>query len=293
MRRLTSLLITAAALMAFTSAAHAQTAAPPTVCPGTFQVLHNDRIGTLSLRAGAYVITVQNATTLPCAQASSLFTRFLEDFDGILPRPWLYDFAIGQFVGAAGQAFSVAYTGGGGGGGGGGGTTGLCPSTFQVVHDDRIGSLRLPAGPYDVTVQGLTCPAATKQFAAFLQDFDGVLPRPWRLNAQTGRFTRSSTVNFRVKLAGSNRGSGRSFPNGRRCGGAPFSVDATTTIGGLTIRTGAYRLFVLRGSCNGQSQALGRILQLGRLPRAWTLNVQTAQFNRNGRGQFYIQRLIG
>lgn len=291
MRRLTSLLITAAALLAFAPAAHAQTATPPTVCPGTFQVLHNDRIGSLSLRAGAYVITVQNATALPCAQASSLFTRFLEDFDGILPRPWIYDFAIGQFVGGTGQAFSVAYTGTGGGGGGGGG--GLCPSTFQVLHNDSIGSFRLPAGPYDVTVTGLSCASASKLFAAFLQDFDGKLPSPWKLNAQTGRFTRSSTVNFRVKPATSNRGNGRSFPNGRRCGGAPFSIDATTTISGLRIRAGAYRVFVLRGSCNGQQQALGRILDLGRLPRAWTLNVQTAQFNRNGRGQFYIQQLTG
>ena len=113
------------------------------------------------------------------------------------------------------------------------------------------------------------------------------------MNAQTGRFTRSATVNFRVKPASTPSGNGRNFPNGRRCGGAPFSVDATTTIAGLKIRTGAYRLYVLRGSCNGEEQALGRILDLGRLPSQWTLNVQTAQFNRNGKGRFYIQRIIG
>ena len=270
----------------------AQTAAPPAACPGTFQVLHDDTIGTLSLRAGAYTITVANPAVLSCATASSLFTRFLEDFDGVLPGSWVYDFASGQFVGSGGRAFSVAFTGGGGGGGGGG-TTGLCPSTFQVLHDDSIGALSLPAGPYNITVKGLTCPAASKQFAAFLQDFDGVLPRPWRVNAQTGRFTRSATVNFRVKPATSPSGGGRSFPNGTRCGGTPLSIDATTTIAGLKIGAGAYRVFKLRGSCNGQEQALGRILNLGRLPRAWTLNVQTAQFNRNGQGQFYIQKLIG
>ena len=287
MRRLLCPLIAAAALVA-PAAAHAQTGAVPTACPGTFQVLNNDRIGTLSLRAGAYTITVQNQAVLSCAQASALFTRFLEDYDGVLPRPWIYDFAIGQFVGGGGQAFSVAFTGGGGGGGG------RCPSTFSVRHDDRIGALRLPAGPYTVTVQGLSCAAASRLFAAFLQDYDGVLPRPWRLNAQTGRFTRSSSINFRVKPATSpSGGGGGNFPNGRRCGGAPFSIDATTTIAGLRIRAGAYRLYVLRGSCDSEEQALGRILNLGRLPRAWTLNVQTAQFNRNGRGRFYLQRIIG
>jgi len=291
MRRLTCLLITAAAVLACAPAAHAQTVTPPAACPGTFQVLHNDTIGTLSLKAGAYTITVQNPSVLSCATASSLLTRFLEDFDGVLPGSWVYDVATGAFVGSGGRAFTIAFTGGGGGGGGGGG---LCPSTFQVLHDDSIGALSLPAGPYTITVKGLSCAAASTLFTRFLQDFDGVLPRPWRLNSQTGRFTRSRTVNFRVKRAtGPSGGGGGNFPNGRRCGGAPFSIDATTTIAGLKIRAGAYRLYVLRGSCNGEEQALGRILNLGRLPSAWTLNVQTAQFNRNGKGRFYIQRIIG
>ena len=151
----------------------------------------------------------------------------------------------------------------------------------------------MPAGPYDVYVKGLSCSSASKTFAAFLQDFDGKLPSPWKLNSGTGTFTRSSTVSFRVKSASGKRGGGKSYPNGTRCGGAPFSIDATTTIAGLKIRAGAYRIYKLRGSCNGQSQAFGRILDLGRLPSQWTLNVQTAQFNRNGRGQFYIQQLIG
>src|SRR5918997_3661566 len=223
MRRLLTLL-TVAAACALAPAAQAQTAAPPAACPGTFQVLNDDRIGTLSLRAGAYALTVQNQAVLSCAQASALFTRFLEDYDGVLPRPWIYDFAIGQFVGGGGQAFSVAFTGGGGGGGG------RCPSPFSVRHDDRIGALRLPAGPYTVTVQGLSCAAASRLFAAFLQDYDGVLPRPWRLNAQTGRFTRSSSINFRVKPATSpSGGGGGELPKGPRRGGGPVRLHPPTT----------------------------------------------------------------
>ena len=289
MRRLVCLLVAAAALAAATApAAHAQTVSPPAACPGTFQVLHNDTIGTLSLKAGAYTITIQNPAVLTCAAASTLFTSFLEDFDGVLPGSWVYDLATGAFTGSRGRAFTVAFTGGGGGGGGG-----LCPATFRVLNNTRIGALRLPAGPYNVTVKGLSCPASSTLFAAFLQDFDGVLPRPWRVNAQTATFTRSAAVSFRVKPAGSPSGGGRSYPNGTRCGGAPFSLDATTTIAGLRIRAGAYRIWKLGGSCNGQEQAFGRILDLGRLPSQWTLNVQTAQFNRNGKGQFYIQRLTG
>ena len=201
----------------------------------------------------------------------------------------MYDFATHQFVGSGGQAFSVAYAGGGGGGGNGG----LCPGTFQVLHNDAIGSFKVPAGPYDITVQGLNCSSAAKDFAAFLQDFDGKLPSPWKLDAQTGRFTKSSTVDFRVKPATAKRSGGRSYPNGKRCGGEPFSIDQGQKIGGLKIPAGAYRVWKLSGTCTDQEQSLGRILDLGRLPNGWTVNVQTAQFNKNGTGQFYIQRLTG
>ena len=107
------------------------------------------------------------------------------------------------------------------------------------------------------------------------------------------RRSRAARRELPRQAGGGQRGGGRSIPNGTRCGGAPFSLDATTTIAGLKIRAGAYRIWKLSGSCNGQEQAFGRILDLGRLPSQWTLNVQTAQFNRNGRGQFYIQRLTG
>src|SRR6185312_3347713 len=61
-----------------------------------------------------------------------------------------------------------------------------CPG-FRVLHDDRIGAAVLPAGDYTITVApsaGLTCPVASKLFTRFLEDFDGVLPAPWRVSAQ-------------------------------------------------------------------------------------------------------------
>jgi hypothetical protein len=91
--------------------------------------------------------------------------------------------------------------------GGGNGThpTGnRCRGTFRVLNNDRIGQLRLPRGPYRITLvgRGMTCQQASSRFTAFLQDFDGVLPRPWRLNVQTATFRQGANgPGFRVKPA--------------------------------------------------------------------------------------------
>lgn len=60
-------------------------------CAGTFHVLHNDHIGRLSLPQGRYRITILASGRPSCAQASALFTRFLEDYDGFLPPPWVLE----------------------------------------------------------------------------------------------------------------------------------------------------------------------------------------------------------
>src|ERR1700712_2274353 len=61
-------------------------AANPTTCPG-FKVLHDDRIGAATFPAGTYTVTLQD-TSLDCKASATLFARFLEDYDGILPKPW-------------------------------------------------------------------------------------------------------------------------------------------------------------------------------------------------------------
>ena len=94
-------------------------------------------------------------------------------------------------------------------GGGGGGThpTGnRCPGTFRVLHNDRIGRLRVGQGPvpdHPAERRGLSCQGASRLFASFLQDFTGALPRPWVVNAGTGTFSRGrgSSTGFRVKPA--------------------------------------------------------------------------------------------
>lgn len=186
------------------------------VCNGTFRVLHNDRVGNLQLPRGNYRITTLASGMPSCAQSSALFSRFLEDYDGRLPGGWRVAAAQSTFLRAPGYGFHVARigaggTGGGTGGeemeGGGGGTHpfggNVCPGTFRVVHNDRIGGLRLPAGPYWIFLlqrQGLNCAQASRLFTTFLQDYSGVLPPPWLLEPHTASFRSGATgVGFRVK----------------------------------------------------------------------------------------------
>jgi hypothetical protein len=74
-----------------------------------------------------------------------------------------------------------------------------------VVHNDRIGSLRLPAGQYRIAAFGnVSCPQASTQFTSFLaNNYTGMLPRPWRLRVASGTFLRGSgsANGFRVKPA--------------------------------------------------------------------------------------------
>jgi hypothetical protein len=199
----TALLSIAALLPAAPAAAQASEA-----CPATFQVLHNDQIGKLKLRAGHYEVTVGGG--LSCGRASQLFADFLQDFDGRLPRPWRVFPTTATFLRGGGPfgffVTRVANPHGGGGGGHHPATGKRCPATFRVLHDDRIGRLRLPAGPYRITLLAVgkpSCARASKLFARFLEDFDGNLPRPWAVDAQTGTFRRgAANFGFRVKPAG-------------------------------------------------------------------------------------------
>jgi hypothetical protein len=181
-----------------------------TACPGTFQVLHNDHIGSFAVPKGNYRITLLAVGRLTCSRASAYLARFLQDFDGILPVPWFLDPETGSFMrGSRNVGFRIKEQVGpvnpSGGGGGRHPTGNRCPSTFRVLNDDSIGRLRLRKGPYRITLvgSGVSCQRAAALFRGFLEDFEGTLPRPWRLNVQTATFTRggSRSAGFRVKPA--------------------------------------------------------------------------------------------
>lgn len=182
-----------------------------TFCAALFHVLHNDHIGKLKLPAGEYRITLLSVGRISCARAARYFTQFLQDFDGRLPRPWTLDVETGSFMrGGRNVGFRVKPTGNPPNPGGGGNRypsrgQRRCPGTFRVLHRDRIGKLRLPAGRYIVTTLSSrpSCRSASNLFSQFLDDTTGRLPRPWVVNAKTGTFTRGrgSKRGFRVKPA--------------------------------------------------------------------------------------------
>lgn len=180
-------------------------------CTGTFRILHDDHVGRLVLPRGNYRITILDSGRPNCAQASALLTRFLEDFDGVLPGGWRVGAASSTFLRAPGAGFHVARVGSGGGEGeeeaegGGGGSNGalFCPAPFRVLNNDRIGPLRIAKGDYSIVLlqqRGLACSQASTLFARFLEDFNGVLPVPWVLEPQTASFRRSASgAGFRIK----------------------------------------------------------------------------------------------
>jgi hypothetical protein len=200
-------LAVAAVLMLLVGAGSAKAATA--VCPNTFHVLHDDRVGKLKLPKGHYKITLLRKNKLSCARAAKLFTKFLEDYDGKLPGKWRVVKKSASFVkGNTGIGFSVKKGRKRGGGGGrhpsGGGKR--CRATFEVLHNDRIGKLKIPAGEYYITRLTRTspnCKRASKLFAKFLDDVNGDLPRGWRLNVRRGAVIKRGTGGdgFRIKPA--------------------------------------------------------------------------------------------
>jgi hypothetical protein len=159
-----------------------------------------------------------------------------------------------------------------------------CP-TFRVLHNDRIGPASLPAGNYAVTVEpGLSCQASSQLLARFLADYDGVLPKPWRVVAEgTGRasFTRGSLPGFSIKQV-EKASDGGNTAVGRLCPGT-FTVNAGSQVGSLFFPKGQYLIYTPAGSgisCRRGSVLFTRFLAApgGTLPYPWRLMNQTATF---------------
>ena len=140
--------------------------------PGSFEVLHNDRIGAMQLPAGPYTITVLDTATMGCTEASHLFTQFLEDWDGRLPRPWVANNTTRTFT--AGRGSSVGFRV----------TPGqptppippnpphppssrVCGGYFTVLHNDHIGSFSIPKGRYRITLLGYSGPSCSQASTLF------------------------------------------------------------------------------------------------------------------------------
>jgi hypothetical protein len=168
------------------------------VCGQRLALTQNDRIGPLVIKKGRYLIDRLGPLSPSCAQAFALFQGFLMDFDGVLPNGWTLLANDGTFVrGSVSYGFRLEPDPTPGGGGSRFPTrTTRCSATFRVLHNDRIGALPFPAGPYWVSINkgsNITCPQATQLFASFLQRTDGSLPSPWAIDVATGGFRRGSS----------------------------------------------------------------------------------------------------
>jgi hypothetical protein len=184
-----------------------------------------------------------------------------------------------------------------------------CPS-FQVLHDDRIGPASLPAGAYRIETApaaGLTCAAAAKLFARFLQDYDGNLPAPWRVVAEgSGKatFNRGGEARFSVSRSGRGGSEGSGEESSKALGAlcsASFTVNSNVVLGSLTFAKGPYLLYIPAGSgisCNRASVLFTRLLSSpgGRLAAPWRLESQTATFFKPAhpvRSSFRVEPLAG
>jgi hypothetical protein len=261
-------------------------------CPGTFQVLHNDRIGKLSLPGGPYDIT---ASGVSCATASQLFTQFLNDWDGRLAGGWktiVRGVGRGGFTNSRGQSFNVQRAGGGGGGGGGGSL--VCSQRFVLTQNDRIGPLVIKKGRYILDRLGPLSPSCAQSISLlkqFLMDFDGVLPNGWVLLPDDGTFVRGSvSYGFRLEPDPSGGGGNRFPTKTTRCP-ATFRVLHNDRIGALSFPAGAYWVSIFKDSnitCPQSTQLFAAFLQRpdGSLPKPWVIDVATGSFHR-GKGSAY------
>lgn len=149
---------------------------------------------------------------ISCQEASRLFARFLQDWDGNLPEDWralpegsgkaTFD---RKSFGTSPNSFSVSRTSGEGGSNTELGR--LCPSAFTVNAGSDVGPLYFAKGQYLLYIparSGITCRRASVLFTRFLGSPGGMLPDPWQVKTQTATFFKPAQPlrsAFRVETA--------------------------------------------------------------------------------------------
>lgn len=178
-----------------------------------------------------------------------------------------------------------------------------CP-TFRVLHNDQIGTALFPKGVYSVSATGVSCTSASQLFAQFLQDYDGNLAKPWRVNAQgSGRatFTQGSAPGFSVAIInGTPPTPPPPAPHGTLCPGG-FRVLDDDRIGRVNFPRGAYAILIPRNSiitCAQASSLFRRFLNFpaGNLPKAWRVKRANAMFFKPAnpqRKRFRVDPAVG
>lgn len=164
-----------------------------------------------------------------------------------------------------------------------------CPATFSVLHNDKIGTVTFPAGPYNMTVTNVTCSQASALFAQFLQDWDGKLPGGWSLK-QSGATRTFAAVKAGKQFTATPAKSPTPAPgptpapSSLTCPGS-FAVLHSDKIGAMSLPKGNYRINRLTGSqkitCPQASAWFAYFLNndyAGTLPAPWTMSTSTKTF---------------
>jgi hypothetical protein len=246
-------------------------------CSSSFQVLHNDQIGTVKIPSGQYTLMPTGVT---CKNTAILLSRFLNDFDGILPDGW--SVASGnniRFVKAGtAESFQIRRTVKPSSGGRNI-SNGACPGTFSVLHNDKIGALKLKAGQYKITTKGLLCWFDATKLAYFLNyNSSGKLPKPWTIDVAAKQITRSPNHYFSLKYTGPLNGGGQTIAGGVRCAKKLFNQQGST-VAGLAFPRGYYYLNVFGGlSCTSAGKSFNKLSAGGAVPSSWTVNSETGTF---------------
>lgn len=286
-RGLLAAIAVAAAVSLSIAAGSASAASPPTAtaaaaCPGTFQVLHNDHVGSLSLPAGPYVITANN---ISCTQASSLFTTFLNQWTGKLPGGWVVTangFRKGSTSFTVARSHHVTPSGGN-----------TCPGQFSVLHSTRIGRGSYAQGNYTLTLlkkstSHFSCQTASRTFAYFLNTrYSKPLPYPWVQNTTTKTFTeKTNGVGFHVAPVIS-LGAPQTGPKVTAGGGQTVGIPCrplykvasnSARIDNFVLDKGTYRIWAIGTlSCTQARKDVVRAVALRtKLPKGWKHNVSKA-----------------
>jgi hypothetical protein len=181
-----------------------------------------------------------------------------------------------------------------------------CPS-FSVLHNDRIGPAVFPAGKYTINLESgnLDCKTGGELFARFLEDFDGVLPTPWKVSPEASgkaSFLRGAVPGFSVELTAKSSGESENATNpdlGTLCRN-PFTVNHSTVIRPLRFTAGKFLIYLPQGSTVSCQTAVTLFAEfLGaspNLPSPWKLMSQTATFYKPAskvRSAFRIEPLAG
>jgi len=158
---------------------------------------------------------------------------------------------------------------------------------FRVMHNDHIGSVKFPAGPYNMVASLMTCAQVTKTFQQFLQRPAGNLPKPWKVKLLSGerrRFTKVGTkVDFQATRVSDPTPT--PTPSGLTCPGT-FRVLHNDRIGAMQLPAGRYTISLLSHNtpglnCASASSDFAYFLDHdagGALPRPWKMNASAKSF---------------